>query len=340
LHKSRDLEASLTGGADLNAYAYTKGLNFLTTRLDGYAILDSWVDQLAKGAQLRVDERFRYTPESPGFLTGAQGSAAGDPFLRGIQGFRANTYTNTVRADGSYPVVRGLALQGRYSFSIYRVGSVLTATTTGAAFFDTTVNTWSVGPRYDLTPVDSISLSFQQSLINQTRSGGGTQDINTNTQALLANYTKVMPDWKFDLVGGVTLIEPASKALPTASITISTNPERSTIVQFDLSRQASPSFYIQSGVLISNVGQLQVTHLLSERLSLRGSTNYGYNETVPDALAKFTNFTVSMGLNYKLTRTMAVDLFYIHNDFKTDSPGLTYTILRNVVGFALNAQWN
>ena len=59
LHKSRDLEASITGGADVNAYAYTTGLNFFTTRLVGYANLDGWVEQLARGAQLRLNERFR-----------------------------------------------------------------------------------------------------------------------------------------------------------------------------------------------------------------------------------------------------------------------------------------
>ena len=341
LHKSRDVEASITAGADVNAYAYTTGLNFFTTRLVGYANLDGWVEQLARGAQLRLHERFRYTPESPGFLSGTDVAAAGadDPFLRGIQGFRANTYSNTVSADGSYPVVRGLALQGKYSFSIIRTGSILAATTTGATFFDTNIHTWSVGPGYHVTPADSISLLYQQSLMDQTRSGAVSRTINTNTQSLGANYTRVTPDWTFGVEGGVTLVEPASQAFPTGSIRFSTNPERSTSVQLDLSRQAKPSFYLVAGALISNVGLVQITHLLSERLSLRGSAKYAYNETVPVAIAKFTNLTLSTGLKYMLTRTMAVELFYEHNDFKTESPVLDYTILRNVVGLSLTAQW-
>lgn len=340
LHKSREVDANITAGADLNAFAYNKSLNFFTTRLDGHAILDGWVDQFARGAKLRVDEKFRYTPETPGFVTGGAGAAADDPFLRGIQGFRANTYSNIVSADGSYPVARDLTLQGRYAFSTRRVGSILAATTTGATFFDTDVHTWSVGPQFQLTPAESISLSYQQNLISQTRTGGSTFTRATNTQTLLASYNKVMPGWTFGVGGGVTLVEPASQAYPTGSIRFSTNPERATTVHLDVSRIAAPSLFFVAGAIMSNVGRVEVIHRLSERLSLRGSANYAYNESVPERVVRFNALTLSTGLNYKLTRTMEVDLFYNHSDFKTDSQTLDFTILRNVVGLSLTAQWD
>lgn len=340
LHRSREVEANINAGADLNAFAYNKGLNFFTTRLDGTVILDGWVDQWARGAKLRVDERFRYTPESPGFVTGGAGAGAGDPFLRGIQGFRANTFSNTVSTDGSYPVARDLSLQGRYAFSTRRVGSILAATTTGATFFDTDVHAWSAGPKFQLTPAESISLSYKQSLISQTRTGGGTFTRSTNTQTLSAGYNRVNPDWTFGVEGGVTLVEPASQAYPTGNINFSTNPERATTVHLDLSRIAAPSLFFVAGAIISNVGQAQVIHRLSERLALRGSANYAYNESVPERVVRFNTLTLSTGLNYKLTRTMLVDLFYEHTDFKTDSQTLDFTILRNVVGLSLTAQWD
>jgi len=95
-----------------------------------------------------------------------------------------------------------------------------------------------------------------------------------------------------------------------------------------------------AGAIISNVGQAQVIHRLSERLALRGSANYAYNESVPERVVRFNTLTLSTGLNYKLTRTMLVDLFYEHTDFKTDSQTLDFTILRNVVGLSLTAQWD
>ena len=164
LHKSRDVEASLTGGVNLNFYVYNPDLNFLGTSADANAKLDGWVSRLAEGAKLQVSDRFQYTPEPPSFITARQTPAGDDPFSRGVQGFRANTFSNTASANGSYPVFRGLSLQGSYSFSLYRVGSILALTTTGASFFDTNVHSWSVGPGYRLTRADSISLFISKAL--------------------------------------------------------------------------------------------------------------------------------------------------------------------------------
>ena len=340
LHRSREVEASLTGGADLNVFVHTKGLNYVNTRLEGNAILDSWVNQFVRGARLRVNDRFRYTPESPGFLTGGSAVAVEDPFLRGIQGFRANTFANIASIDGSYPVSQVLAIEARYSFSLLRFGSILAATTTGARFFNTNVHAWSVGPRYNLTPVDSIALSYRGSLFEQTRSGDSTSPkIETETQALAAEYHRVMPDWTVTIGGGATYVEPAGEAFPTAIVRLVVNPERATTFQFDLSRLAIPSFFLVQGALISNVGRAHLVHRLSERFSLRGDAYYALNQSVPEGLAEFNNFTLSTGLSYNLTREMALEVFYDYNDFKTESTTLDYTIYRNVVGFSLTAQW-
>jgi opacity protein-like surface antigen len=340
LYSERDIEASLSGGVDFNAFAYNPGLNFITTRVDGKAKLDSWLQRFAKGAQLRVAESFRYTPESPAFFTGVKAGVVEDPFLRGIQQFRANTFSNTTTVNASYPLFRDLYADGRYSFSIYRVGSVLAAGATGAAFFDTTMHTWSAGPRYKLTRQDSFALLYQQSQITQTQSSDpGAPDLDFTTHSLSLAYDKEMDQWTAGVTGGMTVIDPPGQAYPTAAIRLSTNPERVTAVRLDLSRRAAPSLFFVAGALISNVGTLAASHKLSRLLTLQGSVNYGLNETVPDRTVKFTSFTANAGLNYKLTKTMSMDLYYSYNDFKTEQPGSTIAILRNVVGFALTAEW-
>ena len=339
LHKDKNIDVSLTGGVDGNLYAYNTGLNYISTRVDAFANLNGWAERLAKGAQLRMYDYFRYTPESPGFLGGGKADTA-DPFLRGIQSFRANTYSNTFNTDGVYPVYRGLGIQGQYTFSLYRIGSILAATSTGATFFDTVVNGWSVGPRLQMTRADSVAVLYQQSLINQTQTSGTGSVFDTNTQSVTATYTRQVPSWKFTIGGGVTLVEPASQAFPTGRITITTNPERSTVLQLDLSRLATPSFYLTAGALISNVGQIQITHRLEKHITLRGSVNYAFNESVPrSADSTFNNFTLTAGLNYRISKTFSADIYYNHNDFKTDTPTLSYVVLRNVVGFALTAEW-
>jgi opacity protein-like surface antigen len=343
LHKDKNVDVSLLGGVDVNAFAYNTGLNYLSTRADLYSNLNGWAEQLAKGAQLQVYDYFRYTPTSPGFLSGGK-SGTEDPFLRGIQAFRANTFSNTLNMNGVYPVYRGLGVQGQYAFSLFRVGSILAATSTGATFFDTTMHTWSVGPRFEVSRLDGIALLYQQSLItqslSQTASQSGGAPTDTDTQSVTANWYRTTPNWNFRIAGGVALIEPANKSFPTATITISNSLERTTSVQLYLSRTATPSFYIQAGAAISNVAQLQVSKRLTRDLSVRGSVNFGYNEIVPtESAVKFTSFTLSAGLSYRLTKYMFVDLYYDHNDFSTQSPGLNYVILRDAVGVGLTAQW-
>lgn len=342
LHKSRAVEASLTGGADANAYAYNSGLNYLSTTADAYARLDGWVGQFAEGAKLLIAERFRYTPEQPSFFTGTKAQTLDDPFLRGIQGFRANTFSNTTSANGELPIFRGLALQGSYSFSVYRVGSIVALTSAGAAFFDTNIHTWSVGPGFKLSPVDHVALSYQQSLVSQklTNSGPGiAQDLSYNSQEVSAKYTRIMPDWTAAVQGGATLIEPASQAFPSATLTVTTNPERSTLLRLDLSRRAAPSYFFAAGSTISNVAQVAVSHRLSKRFSLRGSFSYGYNEIVPGKTIKFENLSALAGLNYNLTRTMSLDLSYNYNNFTIKQPGTPFEVQRDVVMLSLTAQW-
>ena len=199
LYKEREIEASLAGGADFNTYAYNTGLNYINTRVEGTVKLDSWLQPLVKGAQLRLADRFRYTPESPAFFTGVKPGVVEDPFLRGIQSFRANTYANTGSVNVLFPVFRDLALDGKYSNSLIKVGSILAATGTGASYFNTTINTFSVGPQYKLTRADSLTLSFQRSQISQTLSTGGVP-IETVTQSVMANYLSVGRDGRSGLV--------------------------------------------------------------------------------------------------------------------------------------------
>jgi opacity protein-like surface antigen len=339
LYKERDIEASLNAGGDFNAYVYNPGLNYFTTRVEGYAQLDGWIQRLIRGAHLRVAESFRYTPESPGFATGVKGGVVDDPFLRGLQSFRANTYSNTTSVNGSVPVYRALALDGKYSFSVYRVGSVLAPGATGASFFNTTVHNWSAGPRYTLTREDSVAALYQRTQTSQTQDTGTGQTFNFTTQTLLLDYSRVSTDWRFGIQGGATYIDPAFKAYPVATISVSNSLERITTVRLDLSRKAVPSYFFVSGAMISNVGTLSISHKLTRLLTLQGSFNYGYNETVPDRSVKFTNMIATAGLNYKLTKTMAIDLYYNYNDFKTEQTTSSFEVIRNVVGFSLTAQW-
>jgi hypothetical protein len=341
-HKTKDVVASLRAGGDLNYYVYNTPFNYVGTNVAASAQLDGWVSRLLRGLRLSVSDVFRYTPQPPGFLSPqANAAVGGDPFARGVQNFRANNFSNTFSTNASYDIYKDLFVTGSYAFSLSRFGSILALTSTGATFFDTNVHTWSVGPGYRLTQAENVSLSFQQSLVSQTVSDGTSPETNFNTQELWANYTREVPDyWKVTLRGGVTLIEPASRAYGTVWITLTSNPERRTSIQLDLSRKATPSYFLVQGATISNVAQLSVSHKLTRRLTLLGSANYAYSETTPDASFKYSTISANAAVRYELTRTMIAGLSYGYQDFDNEFPGLSYAFTRHVVALSLTAHWD
>ena len=343
LHKSREVEANIEAGGEYNAFVYNPGLNFFSTQLKGDAKLDGWVEQWARRAKLRVKESLLYSPDAPTFRTGRQAEDPDDPFLSGIQIFRANTFRNTTVAEGLYPLGRILSLQGSVSYSTQRIARVQTETpgTSNVFFFDTDVYSGSLGPHFQLTQTDSVALTVRQSLNRQTRSNGSSGTIETGTISLSTDYHKVMQDWTFSVVGGATYFAPAGETHPTGSVTLSMTPERETTVLLDISRLSRPSFFIAGGLIISNVGRVQISQRLSERLSLQGSANYAINESVGTTTSNTnSNLTLSTGLSYNLTRKMIVDLSYIHSDFKRETEATEFTVLRDMVTVSLTAQWD
>lgn len=342
VHETRDIEANIKVGGTFNAYVENTSFNFFTANVDGVVGLDRWADQYVRGARLRLTQHFLYTPETPGFATGVRGVGLGlqeDVFLRGIQTFRANTYINTTTLAGTYPVSRDLSIEGSYRFALRRVGQLLGAITTGdPAFFNTMTHTWQGGPRYRLTRNDSVAALYRQSFFTQSRSTGG-RTFNTNLVTLAADYTKEFQEWTFTLEGGVTFIEPASRTIPSGSIKITTHPERDTVLSLTLSREARPSYFLQGGATISNLGRVAISHRIYERLTLDGTAAYGYNELFPSTDRTFKNFTASSGLSYKLTRNIVGNIFYIFTNVDADSSSLAYQFSMHQAGIALTAEW-
>ncbi|GKS58301.1 hypothetical protein YTPLAS18_18280 [Nitrospira sp.] len=341
LHKSRDFEAGLKTRGDVNVYVNNTNLNYLSTVTDGSVKLDKWVGQFSKGATLSVRDFFQYTPAPPGFLTGTRvAPSPDDPFSRGIQQFRSNTFRNTASIRGSLPIFRGISIQSSYSYSLFRVGSVLTSTTTaGPAFFNTNVQTYSVGPNLRLSRSETIALLYQQSFVNQTRTGQGGPSAYFDTKEVWANYTKVVPDWTATVRGGIAIIEPLGRAYPVVSLTFLPDPERSTYVQVDLSRKVAPSYFIVGGALISNVAQVSVNRRLIKRANLGVIASYANNQVTPDVSQQFNTISTAVALRYDITRTVSANLSFTYNYFKSDQPALSYDFDRYVVSFALGAAW-
>jgi hypothetical protein len=330
-HESRDIEADLKVGGSYNAFVDNTNLNFYAAILQGTVGLDRWVDQYVRGANLRVTQNFLYTPEQS-----FGRSTAVDDFEGGLLTFRRSRLLNTTAFRGSYPLSRDVSLEGGYTFGLRRTTrSTEGGDVTGATFFNTMTHTWFGGPRYQLTRNDSIAALYRQTFFTQERSEGG-RTFSSNIITLESDYTKVFPEWTFAVRGGVTFVEPVGRTLPSGSIHVTTKPERDTVLNLTLSREARPSFFLQGGARINNSVRASIRHRVYERLSVSGSGGYSLSQFFPNTDSQFQIITGGSRVEYMLTRNIRGELFYIFTHINSDTTALEYQVSRHQVGFMLS----
>ncbi len=330
-HDSRDVVADLHVGGNYNKYVTNTNLDFFGAIVKGTVGLDRWADQYVRGAKLNVTENFIYSPEQS-----FGRSVAVDDFEGGLLTFRRSRLLNTTAFNGSYPLSRDLSLEGGYIFGLRRqTRSTEGGDVAGATFFNTMTHTWSGGPRYQLTRNDSIAALYRQTFFTQERSEGG-RTFSGNLITLEGDYTKVFPEWTFTVRGGVTFIEPVGRTLPSGSIRVTTKPERDTVFDLTLAREARPSFFLQGGSRINNSMRAGFRHRIYERLSISGSGGYSLSQFFPNTDSQFQSITGGSKLEYMLTRNIKGELFYLFTHLEADTTALEYQVSRHQVGFVLS----
>ena len=280
---------------------------------------------------MSVTENLIYSPEQS-----FGRSTEVDDFEGGLLTFRRSRLLNTTAFTGSYPLSRDVSLEGGYTFGLRRVTrSTEGGDVTGATFFNTMTHTWFGGPRYQLTRNDSIAALYRQTFFTQERSEGG-RTFSSNLITLEGDYTKVFPEWTFTVRGGVTFIEPVGRTLPSGSIRVTTKPERDTVLDLTLSREARPSFFLQGGARINNSVRASIRHRIYERLSVSGSGGYALSQFFPNTDSQFQIITGASRLEYMLTRNIRGELFYTFTHINSDTTALEYQVSRHQVGFMLS----
>jgi len=206
---------------------------------------------------------------------------------------------------------------------------------TAATFFNTMTHTWFGGPRYNLTRNDSVAALYRQTFFTQERSEGG-RTFSSNIIKLEGDYTKVFPEWTFSVRGGVTFVEPVGRTLPSGSLRVTTKPERDTVLDLTLSRDAKPSFFLQGGARINNRAQATIRHRIYERLSISGSGGYALSQFFPNTDSQFQIITGASKLEYMLTRNIRGELFYLFTHVDAETTALEYQVSRHQVGVMLS----
>ncbi len=330
-HESRDIEAELRVGGSYNKFVHNTNLDFYAAMVNGTVGLDRWVDQYVRGARLHFAENLMYSPEQS-----FGRSTAVDDFEGGLITFRRSRLMNTTAFTGSYPLSRDVALEGGYTFGLRRVTrSTDGGDVTAASFFNTMTHTWFGGPRYNLTRNDSVAALYRQTFFTQERSEGG-RTVSGNIITLEGDYTKVFPEWTFSARGGVTLVEPVGRTFPSGSIHVTTKPERDTVLHLTLSREAKPSFFLQGGARINHRAQASIKHKIYERLSVSGSGGYALSQFFPNTDSQFQIITAASRLEYKVTRNIRGELFYLFTHTDADTTALEYQVSRHQVGVMLS----
>ena len=208
LHKSRTVEAKHLWRAQTPTLIRTIPVSIaqrLPMPMPGST--DGW-DSLPKGRSCWLQNVFAYAGanqvfqrnEGPGLTI----------HLRGIQGFRANTFSNTAAVNGEYPIFRIWVYREVLRFSTYRIW-VDSGRGTGATFFDTT---FIVGPSDQVTASrpSTISLSYQQSLV--TPDDHYRRRISTTLREVGELYACVCMTGPRQVRGGATLMNRPVKLVP------------------------------------------------------------------------------------------------------------------------------
>ena len=164
--KSRLADSLLRAGVNGNAFVYNSDLAFVSTDVFAASDMTRGVSELVRGLRLRITDSFRYTPEMPAFLEyGGHPDDTADIYSGGIQGSRANTYRNILKANSDYSLSRSFSLTTNYSFSMFRRGrSDPTSDSLDAvAYFNNTQHAVDIGPTYTFDGGDTLFFKYNYS---------------------------------------------------------------------------------------------------------------------------------------------------------------------------------
>jgi hypothetical protein len=332
-HKGRLLDGTVRGGATAEVYVKNPGLNYIAVNGGATLNLDSAVGKLVRGAGLNLSDTFYFTPQPPAFVAPGTGSQVSEAFVRGIQAGRANSFTNTGSAAGSYALSPRVGLQASYMHQRIRFGTAFVSPT-ASRFFNTTSQTATAGPQLKISPLDTLSLTYQYRKTDFSRGAG------FHTHGGITGWTRaVTPTLTAHVTAGMTVLEPNDSVQYQVTGSLERKFQNSD-ASLSYSRGVYPSFVNAGLPLLSQVVTATVSHRLTALLTGTVSGNYARNESVPAGISAYESYGVTVGLNYTISRILNAALSYTNSQYKQDFTGQSTRFDRNTVTVMLTAVWN
>ena len=341
-HKGRLLDA--VGGLRLNAETYVRnpGLNYIAGTGSIATTLDELVGRFDRRLKLYVSDYVTYTPQPPAFYAPLPGGVttlradAPENFIRGIQASRANSFINVATANGTFGLTQSTSFVGTLSHQYMRFGTAF-APTPGQGFFTTNFLNLGAGPRFNITPVDS--LSFMANYSRMSFSQGTSFSSSFNTIGATGSWRHSFSQrFSSSVTGGATVFSPGGSLQYLGGLTFTWH-EQNTDTIASYSRSIFPSFFIAAVPLISDVVSLTVLHRFTDKLSGTITGNYGQNKSIEGAQISFKSYGGSGSLNYAITKRLRATLAYTHLQTKNVFAGQNFDFDRDAVTISIFYEW-
>jgi hypothetical protein len=294
-----------------------------------------------------------YTPQMPAFAAPQGGNIVPADFVRGIQAVRNNMLTNSVSIQSGYELARTVSLSVSYSHSIIRFLEDSNAVGTGG-LFNSTSQSVTAGPVYHLSANDTVSVSYQFQHMSFSQPGVAA---TTAPTLFMSSETKIqggIATWRSNLSRtlvaevspGLSVIESSRHPAWTARAQVLWNALPTTIT-LSYSRGLYPSFFISSGVFLSDVISASFTHALTGRWTTSGQYSYSSNRLIADSSGaqtfagelNSTGHSVALSATYRINSLISAVGTVNHMEFSYDSTGARTAVARDFVTLQLRAEW-
>lgn len=343
--KERAIETDLKANVNGTVFVNNPELNFVSSQVSAVMRFDGLVRHWIPGLKLQVADSFLYSPESPSFVTAGSPVVNENPFARGIQPVRADTYNNTASVAASYPLSRSLAVQGTYAYSLFRVGKILVEPSADApvVFFNTDFHRMSFGPTYDLARGDRVGVDYKRVTATFSDKSANVGSLNVDetitAQGAEAHYATGGVHWGAYVSGGATIVEQDGTAFFSGRATLSGSHDPSTRFSIDISRQLAPAFFGTPGVVVSTATGLTVERRLAESFTVVGSGNYALNQGTGTTVLRFESYSAKMLFNYHFSRTTTASISYQYTHFEAHSTNFDTLVNRSLAMLSVTAKW-
>ncbi len=270
-HRGKLAEGTVSGQVLAGFYFHNTRNKLYSTYGQMNFKLDRLVQKLDRNLTLSVIDIVCYTPAPPAFINPVAGQnpvLTQSTFGSGVQPYRVDSIANTGIIQGGYSLSPWVSLQMNYTNTYLDFGETSGDPTLGSVFGTISHNV-AVGPAFQISPRDTVSVNYTYSTANFSGGGqGGTFQTHGGQVTWSRLLTRTLTG---SLTGGVSVLDQGtaqvSPAQPTSGppetlqqggslvyvggANLTWNPRKETALTFAYNRSLSPSFMIASAPLVS-----------------------------------------------------------------------------------------